>query len=109
YAITQTPQVCLDCQVLEDIDGISVNWDVRAGVFQPGVIEAMAGAFARLLADLARNERSWRSADPVHLPDAQLQTRNLANATSAPTSGQLLHESFLIHAASAPDTDAEAA
>lgn len=39
YTISQTPQVLIDCQVLELEKGVRLNWDVRLGVFPKGLIE----------------------------------------------------------------------
>lgn len=33
YKISQTPQVLIDCQVMEYKEGILVNWDVREKAF----------------------------------------------------------------------------
>ena len=41
WIISQGPQVLLDAQVTEFDGGVLVNWDVREGVFAPGVIDAM--------------------------------------------------------------------
>ncbi|MBR1555681.1 MAG: non-ribosomal peptide synthetase, partial [Oscillospiraceae bacterium] len=37
--ISQTPQVFIDCQVMDGSFGMQVNWDVRRGVFKDGMIE----------------------------------------------------------------------
>ncbi|RAU96226.1 non-ribosomal peptide synthetase, partial [Mycobacterium colombiense] len=41
WIISQGPQVLLDAQVTEFDGGVLVNWDVREGMFPPGVIDAM--------------------------------------------------------------------
>ena len=39
YKISQTPQVLIDCQVMEYKEGILVNWDVREKAFPKKMIE----------------------------------------------------------------------
>ena len=51
WIISQGPQVLLDAQVTEFDGGVLVNWDVRDGVFAPGVIDAM---FAHQIDELLR-------------------------------------------------------
>ncbi|HEY0640000.1 MAG TPA: condensation domain-containing protein, partial [Pseudonocardiaceae bacterium] len=51
--VSQTPQVWLDCQVMEYRGGLLVNWDVRDGVFPDGLVEDMFAAFTTLLDGLA--------------------------------------------------------
>ena len=41
YGISQTPQVWIDCQVMERRGSLGINWDVRVGVFPEGLIEDM--------------------------------------------------------------------
>jgi len=114
YGISQTPQVWLDCQVMETAEGLSVSWDHREGVFQAGVVEAMFAAFSGLLDDMATGDDVWLAEDPVRLPATQLARRPVAAAepvtsepvTSEPvtaeavtgepvTGGALLHEAFV--------------
>jgi pyochelin synthetase len=105
YAITQTPQVWLDCQVLQQHDGISINWDVRAGVLQSDVVTAMVASFQQLLHDLAREE-TWWAKDPIPLPESQRARRELANQTSAPISRRLLQDRVIEQCQRQPDRPA---
>ena len=54
YAITQTPQVAMDHHVMEEDGGLVASWDVREGVFPPGVVDGMVGAYHRTLLGLAQ-------------------------------------------------------
>lgn len=49
YAISQTPQVSLDCQVFDHDGGIRFNWDFLPSLFPDGCVEAMFDAFRALL------------------------------------------------------------
>lgn len=61
--ISQTPQVFIDCQVLEQQGALLVNWDVRQGVFLPHVIEAMFSAFEQSFGVLAKDLSIWENHD----------------------------------------------
>lgn len=49
--ISQTPQVFIDCQVMDGEYGLQADWDVRNGVFPDGLIKDMFETF-RILPDL---------------------------------------------------------
>ena len=82
--VTQTPQVTLDCQAMDDADGLTVSWDVRQGVFPDGLVEDLFEAFGTLLGKLADGDAVWRESDPIALPAWQQREREQANATTAP-------------------------
>ncbi|OLU33797.1 non-ribosomal peptide synthetase [Pseudomonas sp. PA27(2017)] len=103
YGITQTPQVTLDCQVMDDADGLHIHWDVRQGVFPDGLIEDMLNAFSRSLQALADTPEAWQSPLLAHLPDWQQAERDSANATCAPLPSGLLHECLPVLALERPD------
>ncbi|MER6878220.1 amino acid adenylation domain-containing protein, partial [Amycolatopsis sp. NPDC000673] len=106
YGISQTPQVWIDCQVLEHAGALTVNWDVREGVFPDGVAADMFGAFADLLRGLADGERHWSAESPVALPAAQERRRAEANATAGPLPSGLLHGEVVEQARRTPDRPA---
>jgi len=99
--ISQTPQVWLDCQVMEGGDGLAFNWDVRQGIFRDGVAEAMFGAFTRLLHDLAASDDAWQAACPVPVPANQF-ARRPGRQSPAADGEVLLHGRFLAQAAENP-------
>lgn len=53
FGISQTPQVWLDCQVMDDARGVIINWDYREQVFPDGVVEELHAAFEALLHTLS--------------------------------------------------------
>ncbi len=57
WIISQGPQVLLDAQVTEFDGGVLLNWDVRDGVFAPGVIDAMFDHHIDELRRLAADRR----------------------------------------------------
>ncbi|GAA1954208.1 amino acid adenylation domain-containing protein [Amycolatopsis minnesotensis] len=103
YGISQTPQVWLDCQNIERGGGLTSNWDVRDGVFQPGAVDDMFAAYERLLGELAADARAWESTAPVSLPESQRERRRAVNDTTAPEPSGLLHEAVVEQALATPD------
>ncbi|MFC4034727.1 amino acid adenylation domain-containing protein [Streptomyces polygonati] len=75
WIISQGPQVVLDAQVTELDAGLLLNWDVRGGLFAPGVPEAAFAAYRTLVDDLVSSEAAWRSPVGSRLPVAALQRR----------------------------------
>ncbi|GFH39141.1 non-ribosomal peptide synthetase [Streptomyces pacificus] len=107
YAVTRTPQVWLDCQVMHRGDTLSLSWDIREGALAPGVADAMFEAYTALVRALAdegeAGEAAWDAPAVIPLPEAQAVRRNLVNATEGPLPDALLHEPVLTQAAVTPD------
>lgn len=57
----------LDAQVTEFDGGVLVNWDVREGVFAPGVIDAMFTHQVDELLRLAAGDDAWDAPSPSAL------------------------------------------
>ncbi len=108
--LTQTPQVWIDCQVLVRNGGLAVNWDVRDGVFPPGLIDEMFAAFEHLLHRLATDGSAWDEPVAIPLPAAQAARRHAVNATTDPAvpAQRLLHDAVVERALAEPDRPAVA-
>ncbi|WP_067463324.1 non-ribosomal peptide synthetase [Nocardia amamiensis] len=89
YGISQTPQVWIDCQAVEQADTMLVSWDVREGVLPAGLAEAAFEMFLALLTGPAD------ARPPYPLPAAQQRTRQTANDTRQPLPSGLLHQPWL--------------
>jgi len=83
YGASQTPQVWLDYQVLEDQGELLVNWDFVDELFPAGMMEEMFLAHRNCLERLSGSEAAWDEPELVTLPDAQADERRLANDTEA--------------------------
>jgi len=59
FMITQTPQVCLDCQVSETGGALILAWDVVEEAFAPAVPGALFDAFLTALRGLADEPSNW--------------------------------------------------
>ncbi len=106
WIISQGPQVLLDAQVTEFDGGVLVNWDVRDGVFAPGVIDAMFAHHIDELLRLAAADDAWDAPGPPALPEAQRAVREAANGRTAEPSGEALHDGFFRRAERQPDAPA---
>ncbi|MYR72828.1 MULTISPECIES: non-ribosomal peptide synthetase [unclassified Streptomyces] len=102
HGITQTPQVWIDCQIMEDDGGLLAHWDVREGLFPDGVVQDMFDAFARLTHRLAGEDAVWHEADPLELPAAQVERLARVNATEAPRTRGPLHAQVVAQAVRTP-------
>ncbi|UED88034.1 non-ribosomal peptide synthetase [Streptomyces profundus] len=103
YSVTQTPQVWIDCQVMERNGALLLNWNVRDDVFPPGLVEEMFAAFESLLRRLADGAAAWSAGEPVALPAAQAERRAAVNATAGELPSFLLHEPVFETARRYPD------
>ncbi|MGW2383427.1 amino acid adenylation domain-containing protein [Streptomyces sp. NPDC001658] len=106
HGVTQTPQVWIDCQVMEAGGEILLGWDVREGVLPEGLADDAFGAFASLVRELAVSDAPWDSTGPVRLPRAQAARQADVNATARPLPDGLLHERVFAAAAAHADRPA---
>jgi len=104
YNITQTPQVTLDCQVVDRDGGLAIAWDFVAAVFPPGMISAMFEVYREGLHALAAGPAGGACEHRYFVPAEQLARRALVNKTDAPLPDSSLHDPFLIQAAQHPDS-----
>ncbi len=103
FVISQTPQVWLDHQVLEDPLGLSYSWDVVAELFPPGMVEDMLASYQGLLERLVEEEEAWQAATPVGPPASQLALFAAVNATAEPLPDLLLHAPLASVAEQSPE------
>lgn len=103
YSISQTPQVWLDQQVLEEQGALLVSWDGIDELFPEGMLDTLFTAYTTLLGQLATTESIWFSHHLPLIPAAQLQQRAVINDTAATLPITLLHEPFLQQAQQHPE------
>ncbi|WP_147443226.1 non-ribosomal peptide synthetase [Corallococcus sp. AB011P] len=97
----QTPHVWIDHQVMESRAGLRFHWDVRKGIFPPGLTASMFAIFTDLLAKLAKG-RGWDEVRPVELRPSEFDARTRANASDKPQAREMLHELFATQAVQRP-------
>lgn len=104
---TTTPQVWLECQVLEAGDELVVAWHHVRGLFPEGLVDTMAEAFTDLVAGLAADPGRWsRSLGIVDLPAADAREQDAANGTATDLPSVLLHRFALQGAIDHPERPA---
>ena len=107
YSSSQTPQLMIDHQVLEDHGSLRVHWDVRSEYFRPGYLEVLFETYINLIRRLAADEALWKEKNLVDLPEKQLAMRREYNSTgTVEGSLPLMHELFLEKALEHPWTTA---
>lgn len=101
--ITQTPQVFIDCQAMDSAAGLQVNWDVRDGVFPPGMIDDLFACFEGLLTEMAEAPELWQQPAQIALPQWQSEQLDRINHTDAPLPEGGLHLPFFAQVQKTPD------
>lgn len=104
--ISQTPQVFIDCQAIDSIDGLMVDWDVREGIFPEGMIEEMFETFYGLLKQLAKDSGTWEKKRLVSLPKDWVGQIQSTNETKQKFSDCFLHEKFIEQVQKRPEKTA---
>lgn len=74
YGISQTPQVYLDCQVVEDHDELVIRLDAWDGLFPPEMVDSLFGMMSSLLQRLAREDAVWTEVSPLSIDAATVAT-----------------------------------
>ncbi|MCT4687859.1 amino acid adenylation domain-containing protein [Vallitalea sp.] len=101
--ISQTPQVFIDCQAMDDENGLRINWDVRDKIFPQNMIKDMFNSFEELLNRLIEIKETWNEKDIVKLPLWQQDERIIVNDTSKVLPDKLLHQQIYEQAGLTPD------
>lgn len=101
FGISHTPQVTIDCQNIVRSGALCTNWDVRRGVFEAGLVEAMFVAYETVLRGLAHGV-GWDDPDIVKLPPAMMARRTAVADTAADIPPALLHDAVMRVAADQP-------
>ena len=99
--ISQTPQVFIDCQVMDGSFGMQANWDIRKGVFDENTINDMFDCFKNILTKLGENPTVDDSL--FRLPQNQVDILAKANDTTLELPKHLLHENIIKQAEKTPD------
>lgn len=93
--ITQTPQVFIDCQVMDGNFGLQINWDVREDIFPKKMIEDMFDMFDKQLNLLSNSQQCWEDVLNVELPKWQKEFRINEGYDVNNPSEELLYTKFL--------------
>ncbi len=108
YAVVQTPQVWMDGAALELDDGLGLSWAAVDGLFEPGVVAEMFGAFCAVVRGLADESGAGWGPAAVALPGWQSDLVAEVNATAGPVPEGLLFSPLLEAARQRPEAVAVA-
>ena len=107
FAVSQTPQVWLDCIVEEDNNDLRLAWDAAEPLFSEGMIDAMFNALSEHLNQLATDDAAWTEpwTDTAQrlLPAKQAEMFETVNGTKTAVSDRLLQALFSEQASKSPD------
>ncbi|NQX86425.1 MAG: amino acid adenylation domain-containing protein [Flavobacteriaceae bacterium] len=106
YNISQTPQVFIDCQVVDTAQGLSINWDIRDGIFPLQMVADMFLTFENLILALADNKEHWNTNNLVQIPVRHTEERAKLNHEAAKLPEVLLHEPIMTHFKNTPNKTA---
>lgn len=100
--ISQTPQAFLDCQVMDSEDGLHINWDVREGIFEKGVIQDIFCVFIKSLKLFSESLELWDRRVNIELPENQMTRRKKINDTFKEMKEETLQNLFINSALKMP-------
>lgn len=103
YNITQTPQVWLDHQVIEQDDELLLIWDFVEGLFPEGMINDMFEAYYKILNRLAQDNSVWEERTLSLAQFKKSDMRIDANNTDKEVSVETLDSLFVKRAAEQGD------
>ncbi len=90
-SVSQTPQVWVDHQAMEDRGELILNWDVVDALFPAGMIDDMFSCYQDFLHRLGADDGLWDAArTPLPLPRWQAAERDHANAQCRPSPEETL-------------------
>lgn len=101
YTITQTPQIWLDHQVLEEDGRLVFNWDVVEGIFDEAVQNAIFRCYGSMVEALCKPDADWQQPIMPELPEEQMARRHDGDPCFE-DDGHLLHQGFLEHVLASP-------
>lgn len=106
YSMTQTPQVWLDHQAMEQDGKLLLHWDAVEELFPQGLLDDMFAAYVHVLQRLANDSSAWHEEIRNLAAVPRLEPRIEANRTEAPVSEHTLADLFAAQAARHPDRTA---
>ncbi|MER8048194.1 amino acid adenylation domain-containing protein, partial [Streptomyces sp. NPDC094032] len=106
-AVSQTPQVLLDMQIVELRNGLMISWDAVESAFPEGLLDDAFAALEALVLRLSgETAPDWNDDLTPVLPASQVVVRDEVNDTRGVVPGGLLHERVFAAARRVPERDA---
>ncbi len=92
--ISRTPQVWIDCQVIERRGQLEIHWDIRDGIFKDNVISDMFMAFEYVIRKIATNN-DWTEKNILNLSTRYFKERDCYNNTTKNVEKRVLYDGVL--------------
>ncbi len=92
YGISQTPQVFIDCQVMDTQDGLMLNWDVRKETVRSDVLDDMFRTMEALIGEISKSDSVWEQDECLDIPQWQKELYSKVNDTKKRIPSHLLYE-----------------
>lgn len=106
WIVSQGPQVLLDAQITEFDGGLLLNWDVRAGILEEGVPEAMFRRYLAILDAVMDAADGVSPFPPAPLSARDSDARRRRDSVAATDPRGLLHDEFFARASTRGDRTA---
>ncbi len=105
YLVSQTPQVWLDCQVMEYQKALLISWDTVDALFPEGMLDQMFAFMQQLLQSIVENEQVLQSPVQAYVDDKVLAHRQqpLSGVHGVPFEAKTLHQGFWQQVALVPN------
>lgn len=98
--ISQTPQVFIDCQVMDGDFGLLINWDIRKNIFPKGLAKKMFDIFSDRIKILSLSAENWKKSSLIDIPETK-EFSDLKNYSEFPE--HLIHSGIIKSAELYPD------
>lgn len=104
YWISQTPQVWIDCQVMEHQGALLLCWDSVDALFPPGMLDQMFAFMCTLIADIADDETHLHAPLARYVAPSTLARRQMPSTGDdiPPFTPRVLHSAFWENVARLP-------
>lgn len=109
YSISQTSQVWLDHQILEDDGELVLVWDAVEELFPEDMLEDMFHSYLDLVKSLSQSEAMWTEESASLARDPKQETKIRMNETQGEESMETLLSLFEKQCLKTPDREAAAA
>lgn len=106
YGISQTPQVLIDCQVIENYKFLEINWDYRKGYFQKYVVEDMFNSFSNIVNNISKYLSDKDNSFNAPISNYVINRRIELNSNIRNFPKKMLYDGFLYNLENLPDSPA---
>lgn len=103
--ISRTPQVWIDCQVLERNGELEIHWDVRDGVFENEILDDIWNTFCASI-DTIRMVAEWETINDITYNPGYFDKRDAYNHVEKTWEIGMLYDGFISNVKKQPEKTA---